>query len=138
MSLISNDVYDADVTPPRLVGGRSRVNGKIVFPLPTQDSASEFERVHLKREGKLWSYTVQQFPPGPPYVGVRDREAFKPFGVGYVELEDEIIVESHIVTDNLAGLKVGMPMVLTTTNIPDADGEGEHMMFAFMPAEEAK
>lgn len=134
MPLISEDVYDENVQPPRLVGGRSVQDGRIVFPLPNEGSGEDFDRVHLKREGTLWSYTVQRFPPGPPYVGVRDREKFEPFGLGYVELEGEVIVETHIVTDDFSSLKVGMPMVLTSKTIPGADGEGDHLMYAFKPA----
>ena len=134
MNLIPQDVYDDTLSPPRLVAGRVVDDGRIVFPLPDNASGEEIERIHLKREGKLWAYTVQRFPPGPPFVGVRDAAEFKPFAIGYVELENEIIVESHIVIDDFSRLSVGMPMVLTTTIIPGGDGREDTQMFAFKPA----
>lgn len=133
MNLISQDVYDETLSPPRLIAGRFVKDGRIVFPLPDGSSGEDVERIHLKREGKLWAYTVQRFPPGPPFVGVRDAAEFKPFAIGYVELENEIIVESHIVVDDFSLLSVGMPMTLTTTIIPGGDDREDVRMFAFKP-----
>ena len=134
MTLISDHFIDTIVSPPRLIGGRSRLNGEIKFPMPTV--SEEFEVVHLKREGTLWAYTVQRFPPGRPFVGVTDKATFKPFGVGYVELEDEVIVETRIVTKNLESLSLGMPMTLTLEEFDRGDGEGQVTTYAFQPSHE--
>ena len=134
MTLISDQFIDTQVSPPRLIGGRSRLSGEIKFPMPTV--SDEFEPVHLAREGTLWAYTVQRFAPGRPYVGVTDRDAFKPFGVGYVELEGEVIVETRIVTENLESLKLGMPMTLTLEEFDRGDGAGSVTTFAFQPSQE--
>ena len=75
-----------DETPPRLIGGRDRVSGRIVFPCPP---GTEFEPVPLGRHGSLWSFTVQRYrPKSPPYAGP---EAFTPWAVGYVELPGDSI-----------------------------------------------
>jgi len=136
MTLISKQFIDTQANPPRLIGGRSRVNGEIKFPMPTL--SSEFEVIHLKREGTLWAYTVQRFPPGRPFVGVTDKAAFKPYGVGYVELEGEVIVETRIVTENLEALKLGMPMTLTLEEFERGDGTGNTTTYAFQPSHEVK
>src|SRR5258705_3421 len=62
----------------RLIGGRNRQSGRIVFPLPSDRES--FERVELPHRGPLWSYTVQRFEPkSPPYFG---EKPFQPFAVG--------------------------------------------------------
>ena len=134
MTLISDQFIDTKINPPRLIGGRSKVSGEITFPLPS--ISDEFEPVHLAREGTLWAYTIQRFGPGRPYVGVTDKAAFKPFGVGYVELQDEVIVETRIVAENLNVLKLGMPMTLTLEEFERGDGTGTATTFAFQPSHE--
>jgi len=136
MTLISDEFLDASTKVPTLLGGRSRETGEIKFPCPRGSSAQDFEPIALKTEGTLWSYTVQRFPPGKPYVGVTDRTMFKPFGVGYVELEGQVIVETRIVTDNLDALKIGLPMSLILETFERGDGEGAVTSYAFTPSSE--
>ncbi len=95
-----------DGNSPQLIGGK-RPDGKIVFPLPLGEAAKTMTLYPLAREGKLWSWTRQDFKPKPPYDGP---EEFEPFLVGYVELPGEVIVESHIVDSKLEDLELGMPM----------------------------
>ena len=95
-----------DGDAPQLIAGK-RPDGKIVFPLPLGEAAKTMTLHPLAREGKLWSWTRQDFKPKPPYDGP---EEFKPFLVGYVELPGEVIVESHIVDAGLEDLSLGMPM----------------------------
>jgi uncharacterized protein len=91
---------------PRLIGGRLP-SGKIVFPMPTGDAAKELEPYPLSRQGKLWSWTRQDFKPKEPYDGP---DQFTPYLLGYVELPGEIIVETRIVDAALEDLCLGMPM----------------------------
>ena len=137
MALISDDFLDASAKVPTLLGGRSRVTGEIKFPCPRGAAEDEFEPIALKTQGTLWSYTVQRFPPGKPFVGVTDRAQFKPFGVGYVELEGQVIVETRIVTNDLESLKIGLPMSLTLETFERGDGEGAVTSYAFTPTDEA-
>ena len=119
---IADGLWTKD-TPPHLIGGRRKSDGKIVFPMPDGDSAHEYVAVALSRIGILWSWTIQAFEPKAPYAGPRP---FRPFGVGYVELPDEVIVESRLtVTD---GLKIGMEMELVIENF-----DGMRSCFAFAP-----
>jgi uncharacterized protein len=106
---------------PALIGGREASSGRIVFPC-----AEGFDPVPLKRQGTIWSWTVQRFPPkSPPYAGP---VPFEPFALGYVELADEVIVEARF--DGLAfdTLRVGLPVALRI--IPFGSGK----TFAFGPA----
>ncbi len=118
--------------PLRLLGGRHRASGRIVFPLP-QDTAS-YEPVELPSRGSLWSYTIQRFPPkSPPYRG---DEPFRPFALGYVELPGALIVESRLTEVDFAALCVGLPMELATTALRhDSDGTVV-LTYAFRPEQD--
>jgi len=134
MHKVAQDLFDGEGEHIVLVGGRSRVTGEIVFPYPHGAESALYERIHLQRRGYLWSWTVQRFPPKPPYNGSADLASFRPYAVGYVELPDEIIVESRMVCDDFSQLAIGMPMVLTAEPYR-ADAAGEPVYtFAFRPA----
>lgn len=86
----------------------------------------------LARSGVLWSFTVQGFLPKPPYTGP---EEFEPYGVGYVELPGQVIVEARLTENDPDALRIGMPMTLQLVPFrTDDDGEPVHT-FAFAPQE---
>jgi uncharacterized protein len=114
--------------PPRLIGGRNRATGRIVFPCP--DNA-DYEPYPLRRDGRLWSYTIQRYrPKSPPYAGP---EAFEPWAVAYVELPGETIVEARLANVALDGIAIGMPLELALVPLDPAAGEPV-MTHAFQPA----
>ena len=119
----------------RLLGGRRRSDGKIVFPLPQGDAADAYEVVDLPSHGTLWSFTVQRFRPKPPYDGPGDDRSFAPYAVGYVELPGAIIVESRLETERFERLRIGMPMAFTLQTFrTDPDGQ-DVLTYAFKPAD---
>lgn len=112
---------------PALIGGRDRTSGRIVFPCPAD--RDRFEPVRLPREGRIWSWTVQRFPPGsPPYLGTD--EPFRPFAIAYVELPGATIVEARLEGFPFDALKVGLPCRLVL--LPFAG----RTTFAFAPLED--
>jgi uncharacterized protein len=117
-----------DETPPRLIGGRNRASGRIVFPCP---EGKDYEPHPLGRTGTLWSYTIQRYrPKSPPYAGP---EAFRPWPVAYVELPGETIVEARLTNVEFDAISIGMPLVLTLVPL-DPDAEQPVMIPAFQPA----
>lgn len=121
-----------DETPPRLLGGRERATGRVVFPCPPGDAC---EPVPLAREGRLWSYTVQRYrPKTPPYVGP---EAFAPWIVAYVELPGEVIVEARLVDVAFDAVKIGMPVRLIQLAL-DPEAAEPLAIPAFAPMEGAR
>lgn len=107
-----------DETPPRLVGGRDRATGRIVFPCPPN---ADYEPWPLARQGTLWSYTVQRYrPKSPPYAGPNE---FRPWAVGYVELPGETIVEARLADVELDAIRIGMPLELTLVPLDPAAAE---------------
>ncbi|MFA7440634.1 MAG: OB-fold domain-containing protein [Sphingomonadaceae bacterium] len=116
---------------PRLIGGRDRESGRIVFPCPTGDS--RFEPVELPRRGHIWSWTIQRFrPKTPPYTGP---EEFAPYAIGYVELPDAVIVETRLTGMDFDNIRIGdeveMVVMPFTT---DASGR-DVLTYAFAPVQ---
>jgi uncharacterized OB-fold protein len=121
-----------DETPPRLLGGRERAAGRVVFPCPPGGAC---EPVPLAREGRLWSYTVQRYrPKTPPYAGP---EAFAPWIVAYVELPGEAIVEARLVDVAFDAVKIGMPVRLVQVPL-DPEAAEPLAIPAFAPMEGAR
>ncbi|MGV0738613.1 OB-fold domain-containing protein [Mycobacterium syngnathidarum] len=118
----------------RLVGGRCGACGEIEFPRRPSCRACgglDITRAPLADQGVLWSWTVQRFPPpSPPYFGGADE--FEPFGVGYVELPGEVIVEARLTESDPERLWIGMPMVLSGVDVVTEIGELART-FAFAP-----
>ncbi|MDE2620311.1 MAG: OB-fold domain-containing protein [Sphingomonadales bacterium] len=126
MRPIASGLFTAEPRP-RLIGGRHRASGRIVFPCPPGD---DFEPHPLGREGTLWSWTVQRYrPKSPPYAGP---EAFAPWPVGYVELPGETIVEARLCEVDVAAIRIGMPLELTLIPL-DPDAAEPVMIHAFRP-----
>lgn len=121
-----------DEQPPRLIGGRDRETGRIVFPMPAGSEGERFDPVPLKREGTIWAWTVQRFPPkSPPYIGP---QPFEPFALAYVELPGEVIVESRLTGFDFDRLDCGLPVRLTTIPFATAPDGATLTTFAFEPA----
>jgi uncharacterized OB-fold protein len=111
----------------RLIGGLCAACSTVMFPLRERCSAcagTEVTRTSLPSRGTLWTYTVQGFmPPSPPFRGATP-ETFEPFGVGYVELDGLVRVESRLVGDPKT-FRIGMELELVPL---DVDGES---LYAF-------
>lgn len=129
---IADGIFEVAAGGPRLIGGRRKSDGRMVFPLPTGPEAANFDAVRLSAEGTLWSFTIQRFrPKSPPYAGGEDEKSFTPYALGYVELPGEVIVESRLETQDFAGLKVGQPMRLKL--VPFRREGGDVLTYAFEP-----
>ena len=129
---------DGNGSGPQLIGSKCADCGIVTFP--SQDScprcASTAMAEHLlPRRGRLWAWTTQDFPPPPPYAGASGRD-FVPFGVGFVELPDEVKVEARLTETSPDVLQPGMEMELVLVPFrTDADGN-EVVTFAFQPVQE--
>jgi uncharacterized OB-fold protein len=85
----------------------------------------------LARKGRLWAWTTQEFPPpSPPYTGPTG-DAFVSYGVGYVELGNEVRVETRLTETE--GLRIGMDMELVLVPFRTDDDGNEVVTFAFRP-----
>ncbi len=133
---VAAGVFAGEGDDTRLLAGRRKTDGRLVFPLPTGTRAMQFEMVELGRAGRLWSWTVQRFPPKEPYDGPVG-DSFHPYAVGYIELPGELIVESRLVDVGFERLRLGLLMRVTTLAYR-IDGDGTDVLtYAFRPAEPA-
>ena len=106
----------------RLVGSRCATCGAVTFPAQTscpRCTGQDVEPHALAATGTVWAATVQRFTPKPPYLGAAGTG--EPYGVGYVDLKGEVLVESRIVGP-LERLAIGAPVTLTLEALPAGDG----------------
>jgi uncharacterized OB-fold protein len=136
--LIAPHLLQLDGARPALRGSRCRDCGELYFPATrgcTRCCGTRLEPCDLGDRGRLWSWTVQGFCPKPPYDGANDEAAFRPYGVGYVELASGLKVESRLTVADPARLRIGMAMVLALEPYrQEADGTVLHT-YAFRPAD---
>jgi len=132
---VAPGVFTWPAEEPQLIGSRCAQCGIVTFP--TQGScprcaSTEMAEELLPRRGRLWAWTTQEFPPpAPPYSGPTGN-AFVPYAVGYVELADEVRVETRLTDTN--GLPIGMEMELVVVPLTTDDEGNEIVTFAFAPA----
>ena len=124
---------------PQLIAAQCTACGELTFPFQASCPACtsrQVEEVLLSRRGKLWTWTVQHFPPpSPPYIGPADPESFDPLAVGYVELPEGIRVEGHLTENDAEKLEIGMEMELVILPFANDEASGDTIMkFAFQPA----
>ena len=119
---------------PQLVGSRCTRCREVGFPKQASCPActhASTEEILLSRRGRLWTWTIQRFPPPPPFIG--DTAHFAPYGVGYVELPEGVRVESRLTTADPAALEIGMEMELVLEKFVDGPDGAARMTFAFAP-----
>ena len=132
----ADDVLTWPSDDPQLIGARCPECAAVTFPrqdsCPRCGSVAMAEHL-LPRTGTLWTFTTQEFLPKEPYAGGETVETFRPFGVGLIQLGNEIRVESRLTEADPEVLEIGMEMRLVT--IPfrtDPDGT-EIITYAFEP-----
>lgn len=124
----------ADDGTDALVGSRCARCATVTFP--RQDSCPKCTSIDvdthiLATEGTLWAFTEQLFPPKPPYA-VQGSD-FRPYLVGYVDLDGEVLVESRIVAADPSALRIGQHVSLVTEAFTPA---GDVVTYAFTPTGE--
>jgi uncharacterized protein len=135
--VVAEGVFTWPSQSPQLIGARCSGCGVVTFPrqgsCPRCTGQDLVEHL-LPRTGTLWSWTIQGFlPKNPPYAGTETPLTFRPYGVGYVQLADEVIVESRLTTADPAELVIGGEMHLVIEAFT-TDTEGRDVLtFAFAP-----
>jgi uncharacterized OB-fold protein len=125
---------------PSLIGSRCTECGATTFPAQSRcprSGRATMEQLLLPREGTLVSFTTQGFPPVIPYAGDATGETFEPFGVGLVQLDDVVRVESKLTESDPAKLDFGMPVELRIVPFYVDEQGDEIMTFAFAPVADA-
>jgi uncharacterized OB-fold protein len=122
---------------PRLIGNRCQSCGHYFFPKaktcrnPFCKKTKPLEEVQLSKNGKLFAYTVNYYPPPPPYHAP---DPFVPFGVASIELPEGIKVGGQIPKSvDLSTLKVGMEMETVREVLYEDDQGNEVISWMFQP-----
>jgi uncharacterized OB-fold protein len=122
--------------PPRLIAARCATCATVTFPSRDTCPSCTSDAVEpelLGPRGTLWTWTVQRFPPKPPFLAPGDPESFQPFGVGYVEFPGQLRVEARLTEADPERLRIGMPMEVTVIPVP---GHEHLTTYAFAPVAE--
>src|SRR5262249_46894348 len=93
------DVFTWPADSPQLIGSRCADCSAATFPVQARCprcSSSNMEELLLPRRGTLVAWTTQGFVPKLPYAGADTPERFEPYGVGLVQLDDIVRVESRL------------------------------------------
>jgi uncharacterized protein len=130
---LAPDVSTWPADDPQLIGSHCEACSAVTFPrqsyCPRCGRPDMTDRL-LPRRGTLVSWTTQEFPPKEPFAG---GAAFTPFGVGLVQLGDEVRVEARLTESDPAKLRFGAEVEFVM--IPffvDEDGT-EVLTFGFAP-----
>jgi uncharacterized OB-fold protein len=127
---------------PHLLGSRCTSCGTSSFPQQAscpRCSATGVEITPLSRTGTLWTWTTQGFlPKSPPYRGREDDSTFQPWYVGYIELEEGLVVEGRLTGFDDRGPVIGEPLEVTVIPFATEDDGTEVTIYAFAPAEEGR
>ena len=127
-------LFTLDPEEPKLIGSRCTSCGTYYFPKTISCSnpdcnEKKVEEALLSRRGKLWSFTVQHYPPPPPF---KAQEPFVTFGIGVVELPEEIRVAGILTESDPEKLKIGMELELLLEKAYEEDGK-EVVTWKFRP-----
>jgi hypothetical protein len=89
------------------------------------------ENVLLSRHGKLYSYTIQEYAPPPPFK----MEPLVPFAIGLIELPEKIRVMGMITGVEFQNIRLGIDMELTIEKLYENQNGEEVVTYKFKPVE---
>jgi len=132
------DVFAWPSDEPQLIGARCPSCSAITFPMTTscpKCGTPDLAEHLLPRRGTLWTWTTQDFLPKEPYASGETNETFRPYGVGLVQLGDEVRVEARLTEADPAKLDFGMEVQLVVVPFRE-DDDTTTVTFAFEPVQE--
>jgi uncharacterized protein len=131
--LIDDGLFSGDGDSVVLHASRCADCDATVFPAQQSCPRCTGDRMQpeaLPNQGVLWSYTIQRFRPKSPYDGPDD---FEPYGVGYVQLGDRVLVEGRLTENDPQRLHIGQPMKVVADRYTVKTDGAPVVTFAFQP-----
>ncbi len=127
-------LFTLDPKDPKLIGTKCTSCGTHYFPQTLSCSNPEckekkVEKCLLGPRGKLWTYTVQHYPPPPPFKAA---DPFVPYGIGLIELSEKVRVLGILTESDPKKLKLGMEMELILGKMYEENGK-EVVTWKFKP-----
>ena len=133
---VADGIFTMGDDGPVLLGSRCTNCDNHMFPRQRGCPKCMFDQqedIELGTRGTLWTWTVQAFPPkSPPYLGPTGDD-FVPYGVGYVELADQVRVESRLTIGDPDQLEIGMEMELVYEPLGTDEDGNDVVTYAFAP-----
>ncbi|MBC7302651.1 MAG: OB-fold domain-containing protein [Nocardia sp.] len=133
---LAPDVSTWPADNPQLIGSRCGACAAVTWPRQgrcPRCSGGEMTDQLLPRQGTLVAWTTQGFVPKLPYAGQATAENFEPFGVGLVQLADDVRVETRLTEADPAALRSGMAVELVFIPLYTDDDGAEVITCAFAP-----
>jgi uncharacterized OB-fold protein len=133
------DVFTWPSDEPQLIGARCPSCAAVTFPFQSscpRCGDAHMEQHLLPRRGTLWTWTTQEFLPKEPYAGGETMETFRPYGVGLVQLDDEVRVEGRLTESDVSKLAFGMEVELEVVPFRVEPDGTEVVVYAFAPVGE--
>jgi len=120
---------------PRLMGGKCKSCGTYFFPRfyvvhKPGCHRGEIEEVLLSQKGVLRSYTVQYYPPPPPF---KAPDPFVPYGIGLVELPEGINIVGMMTGCAVEDLKTGIEAELVVEKLYSDEEGNDRLTWKFKP-----
>ena len=126
---------------PHLIGSRCKACQNYFFPkVPVCRNpdcrSKDVSEIQFSRQGKLWSYIVQQYAPPPPFPAF---DPFVPYGIAEVKLPEGIRVLGQVTSgSNLESLRIGMDMELAVEKFYTDQQGNDVMIWKFRPVAKRK
>ena len=120
---------------PRLLGTRCATCRAPYFPRSPvchnpDCSESKIEDAEFGPNGKLWGFTFQVFPPPPP---AKYDEPFKPYPMGFIDLDDGLRVLGQVSIEDMRKVAVDMPVELVIETLYHAADGNKVVTWKFKP-----
>jgi uncharacterized OB-fold protein len=131
------DVFTWPSDEPQLIGTTCAACSATTWPSKSacpRCGSTEMEQRLLPRTGTLVAWTTQGFLPKEPYLGGETAETFQPYGIGLVQLDDVVRVETRLTEASPEILRNGMAMELIAVPYRTDDEGNEVMIPVFRPA----
>lgn len=133
---LAPDVSTWPADNPQLIGSRCGACGATTWPRQPRCprcSAADMIDLLLPRRGTLVAWTTQGFVPKLPYAGKENADNFEPFGIGLIQLDEQVRVETRLTTADPQVLRFGMELELTFVPLYVDDAGDEVLTCAFTP-----
>lgn len=134
---VAEGIFTWPSDEPRLLASKCEGCGNHMFPVQAdcpKCSGTSTETVELSRTGTLWTWTVQGYPPkSPPYAGDVNPATFEPYGVGYVDIDRQVRVETRLTVADPEQLEIGMALEMVLEPLYVNEEGDEVVTFAFAP-----
>jgi uncharacterized OB-fold protein len=117
----------------QLLGSKCRKCGELFFikrGLCENCQSTELEEIALSTTGRLFAFSVMFYPAPPPY---KAPDPFVPYGLGWIELPEGLVLFSLLTENDPKKLKVGMEMELVFEKLEDDKDGNEVMVYKFRP-----